>query len=369
MSKMYLITKHAAVIDKEGVQYAGFLGGRNIGKSYQVKHEILRRCYNNGTEFTYLRREDKDIKTDLVQGYFADVDVLELTHGEWDAIHVYQGKIYLAGKDEEGKITRKQIIGYAHALSMRTHYKSVLYPDVRDVLFEEFVPDGTPYLFQEPQALQEYVSTIARLNEITVWFVGNMISKLSPYFAEWHLDGIPKMKPGQIDLYHNTVTVQDIDGVHEHTVTISIEYCSASGILSKMSFGAAASQIVKNEFRTQDVPRLTVEYLDNCCDPHYTMYMVYQNLKFKMILYRDAVGYFWYVRPADGGLTMEDLAGKRCITDTIDADPHHTRLEPISQKEARVFSILKEGRIFYASNMTGTDFRQCCRALQLRARG
>lgn len=369
MSKLYSIVKHAAVIAREGVNYALFLGGRNIGKSYQVKHEILRRCYQEGAEFTYLRREDKDIKTSLVQGYFADVDVRELTSGEWDSIHVYQGQIYFAGRDSEGKITRKKNIGYAHALSMRTHYKSVLYPEVKYILFEEFVPDGSPYLFQEPQALQEYVSTIARLNEITVYIVGNMISKLSPYFTEWHLDGVPKMKAGQIDLYHNTVTVQDIDGIHEHTVTISIEYCSASGILSKMSFGSAASQIVKNEFRSQDVPRLTTAYLDNCADKKYTMYMIYQNLKFKLILYRDDIGFFWYVRPADGSLKIEDLSGKRCITDITDADPMHTRLEPISQKEARVFAILKEGRIFYASNMTGTDFRQCVRALQLRARG
>ena len=368
MGKLYSILKHKAVIDKESVDFALFLGGRNIGKSYQVKHEVLRQCYNNDTEFIYLRREDKDIKTDLVAGYFADVDVRELTGGEWQSISVYHGKIFLVAEDEDGRPTDKKQIGYAHALSMRTHYKSVLFPKVRDIIFEEFIPDGSPYLMREPEALQEYVSTIARLERVHVWIIGNMISKLSPYYSEWRLDGVPKMRPGQIDLYHNTVTVQDVDGVHENTVTISVEYCAASGILSKMSFGSAASQIVKNEFRSQDVPRLTREYIDNCADECYTMYMIYQSLKFKMILYRDNVGYFWYVRPADGGLKVEDLAGKRLITDIIDADPYHTRLEPISQKEARVFAILREGRIFYANNMAGTDFRQCIRALQSRVR-
>lgn len=368
MGKLYSIAKHKAVIEREGVDYAAFLGGRNIGKSYQVKHEILRQCYRDDSEFCYLRREDKDIKTDLVLGYFADVDVRELTGGEWQGITVYQGKIYFTAEDDNGRVTDKKLIGYAHALRMRSHYKSVLFPAVRHILFEEFIPDGSPYLPQEPTALQEYVSTIARLERVTVWIVGNMISKLSPYFSDWHLDGVPKMRPGQIDLYHNNVAVQDVDGIHENTVTISIEYCSASGILSKMSFGSAASQIVKNEFRYQDVPQLTREYIDNCADMCYTMHMIYQNLKFKMILYRDSVGYFWYVRPADGGLKVEDLAGKRLITDIIDADPYHTRLEPISTKEARVFAILREGRIFYANNMTGTDFRQCIRALQSRVR-
>lgn len=368
MAKLYNITKHKTIIDKEEVDYALFTGGRNIGKSYQVKHEVIRRCLETDSEFTYLRREDRDIKTDLVQGYFADVDIALLTHGEFTEIYVYQSKIYLATRDDKGRVSNKRLIGYAHALNIRTHYKSVLFPDVRHILFEEFIPDGTPYLANEPTALQEYVSTIARLNKLTVWIVGNTITKLCPYYHEWHLTGTAKMRPGQIDLYHNTVSVQDIDGVVEHTVTISIEYCSAKGLLSKMAFGDAASQIVKNEYRTQSVPRITVEYLDNCCDKCYTVYMIYQNLKFVMILCRDQVGFFWYVRPADGNLQIEQLGGKRCITDIVDADPYHTRLEAVSQKEQKALAILKQGRVFFSDDMTGTDFKNCYRAMMVRGR-
>ena len=50
-------------IKKVQAHYKMLLGGRNIGKSYAVKHDTIKTCFDSGKHFIYLRRWDEDIKT------------------------------------------------------------------------------------------------------------------------------------------------------------------------------------------------------------------------------------------------------------------------------------------------------------------
>lgn len=372
MAKFYNIKPMKETVKKYGIHYILLQGGRNIGKSYQVKQELLSDAYINGTELIYLRREAEDIKTDLCRGYFADVDVRKITEDEYDTIIVYQKKIYWARTGEDGAVEEKKLLGYTHALRLAGHQKSVLYPNVTDIIFEEFIPDGVPYLPHEPLKLQEYCSTIFRTREGRCWLIGNTISKLNPYAVDWELDGISKMKPHQIDVYTRVVQVQDEDGLAEHEVRIAVEMCAAEGLLSKMAFGSGANQIVKNEYRKYMQPTVTKDYIDNCCDALYYMYCFYKNLSFKLQLMQiresdgagGAAALFWYIKPARAGLKIADLAGERVITDQPDFDPLHSGLWAVSEKEKRAIDLLAQNKIFYSDDMTGTDFKQCLAALR-----
>ena len=370
MSKFYDIKPMAETVKKYGIHYIILQGGRNIGKSYQVKEYLLSEMYTNGSELIYLRREAEDIKTDLCLGYFADMDISKITEGEFDTIIVYQKKIYWARTGEDGTVEEKKLLGYTHALRLAGHQKSVLYPKVTDIILEEFIPDGVPYLPKEPLKLMEYCSTIFRTREGRCWLIGNTISKLNPYAVDWELEGLARMKPHQIDVYTRVVQVQGEDGMEEHEVKIAVQMCAASGLLSKMAFGSGANQIVKNEFRSYTQPTVTKDYIDNCCEELYTVYMLYKNLAFKMQLMQiidqegDAGANFWYVKPAKAGLNIRQLAGKRTITDSTDFDPLHTGLWPVSGKESAALDLLAQNKIFYSDDMTGTDFVQCLAALR-----
>ena len=63
MKKKYYSVERIKKID---AQYKILLGGRNIGKSYAVKNDVVKECYLNGNEFIYLRRWDEDIKQKYV---------------------------------------------------------------------------------------------------------------------------------------------------------------------------------------------------------------------------------------------------------------------------------------------------------------
>jgi hypothetical protein len=356
-------------IKENNAHYALFMGGRDIGKSYQVKHDIVGECFMNGTHFIYLRREDTDLKEDLLQRYFGDCRVSDLTEGQFDEIIVYRKTFYLARRNELGQIEEKQVIGFAHALSLASHYKSTDWSDVDRIVYEEFIPDGKPYLQNEPDALQEYVSTIARDRHILVYLVGNTISKICPYYTAWDLKGITRMKKGQIDLYRQITTLVDEEGTHEREVRILVEKCKATGLFSQMAFGASAEHIAKNDYKTSRMPRVSVEYLRLFCDKCYEMYWIYQNLTFKSEFYRNEKGeYFWYVKPADGAVTLEKLGGIRCITDQVDYSIYHTDFRALSPKENRVLNYFSMGKIFFSDDSTGTDFRVAYREL-MRRRG
>lgn len=372
MAKFYNISPMWETVKKYGVHYIALQGGRNIGKSYQVKQLLLSEAYINNAEIIYLRREAEDIKTDLCQRYFADMDIDKITEGEYNAIIAYQKKLYWARTDDTGAVAEKKLLGYTHALRLAGHQKSVLYPQVTDIIFEEFIPDGVPYLPHEPLKLQEYCSTIFRTREGRCWLIGNTISKLNPYAVDWELDGLTKMKSHQIDLYTRVVQVQDEEGLAEHEVRIAVEMCAAEGLLSKMAFGSGANQIVKNEYRKYTQPTVTKDYIDNCCDLMYTAYMIYKNLSFKLQLMQiretDGAGgadaLFWYIKPARSGIKLQDLQGERVFTDLSDFDPLHTGLWPVSAKEKPALDILAKNKIFYSDDMTGTDFKQCMAALR-----
>lgn len=348
---------------KTTADYKYLMGGRNIGKSYQVKITLLKKVFKNDCEFIYLRRYKEDMKNQLVTDYFADMDITEITEGTYSELYTYQGNIYFINRTEDGRPTDKKLIGRAHCLSTAEHQKSIMYPKVEDIIFEEFIPEKGVYLQNEPSKLQSYVSTIARTRKITVWLVGNTISKLCPYFSEWGLDKVNKQKLGTIDIYRRNVTVMTEDGVLEDYIIIAVERCKGEGLLSRMSFGSAAEMIANNEWVTDSKPLVSKEYVNESKEM-YTIFVFWQNLKFKCSFMKNNHNYYWYVKPASGKLKLDNLEKDRVISDQITFNYRHTnRLKALSRGEQAAFNFLISKKIFYSDNTTGTDFENVLMAI------
>ena len=98
-------------IDKKGALINLIYGERSNGKSYQVKHkkgilnflqggvcyhsdyktkEVIKDTIKKETRFILLRRWREEISTDKVEAYFADVDIFNLTNGEYNSIVCYR---------------------------------------------------------------------------------------------------------------------------------------------------------------------------------------------------------------------------------------------------------------------------------------
>ena len=352
--KYYSIDK----IKKVDAQYKILLGGRNIGKSYATKEDVVIDCLNHNTQFTYLRRWDRDIKGVYVVNYFQDLNwkKIEIKTGlQYSGVYYWQGKIFLCNFDEEGKAVDKYPIGYSHSLSQNERYKSQMFPRVEYTIFEEFITDQM-YLPDEPSLLQEYASTIYRERKSTIYMIGNTISKLCPYFNEWNLGNILQMKTNDIAIFENTTEVLSSEGKVDIVVKIAVEMCGAEGVFSKMAFGSAANMIVKNEWKQKSVARLDKDITKDMKEL-YHLFVVCDNLTFKMILCRWQKDVFWYVKPHT--TEIKEIEKERVVSNIPSTSRYHTNgFIGLTERETAAFNLIRLRKIFYCSNECGTDFQQ-----------
>ena len=329
-----------------GCDFLLLLGERSNGKSYSSKNLIIRECYKNNKEFIYLRRYDLDVKDSLCVNYFGDCPIETMTSGEYTCIDVWRKGIYLSNIDENGKVKHGQKIGYCHGLSGAEHYKSLAFPDVSYIIYEEVVSQTGRYIFNEPSALQQYVSTIFRHRKGKVILVGNTISRICPYYNEWDLK-IAKQKLGTVEdyVFHND---NGDDTRLKVYLTDTLNYNTG------MFFGLPAKNITKGAYDVTEQPHLPKPLTKY--KTLYNVVMEYNEFKFLCTLFMDKENndIVWYVQPK----TTEIKAGTRVISNKFYTNPLCTRSfrNPLSATEQKIFNYIYTGKICFSDNLTGTEW-------------
>ena len=331
-------------LEKVDATYKLLIGQRANGKSYQVKlKRALEKAFKQHKKFIYLRRWEKDIKQDAVTDYFGDMPVLSITGGQYVGVTAYQGYIYFYNLDDEGKIVRGEKIGRYCALRLNERYKSQVFDGYEDIIYEEFITDEL-YLDDEPRKLMQFVSTVFRHNKGTVWLIGNTLSRVCPYFAEWCLTGTLRQKPGTIELYHFNV--------NEEVINVAVEYCANTNYKNTMFFGQAAKQIVSGEWDVNDMPKLPGEQEEY--ENVYKVLVKYQDFKFCMNLLVDKNGgRIVFIHPQTTSTKFD-----RILTDDFSVNPLiSARLQPKRKAEAYIQDCFRQNKVCYSDNLTGTDFK------------
>ena len=337
--------------------YMMLLGERANGKSYQVKKTVLQEAYSKHRWFVYLRRYQADIRAKAVSAYFEDMPVSDLTSGEYTGVTAYNGEIYFTYRDPDGELKKGLKIGRYCDLNDLERYKSWAFPDYDYIMYEEFITDSI-YLNDEPTMLQQFVSTVARHRKITVFLIGNTLSRVCPYFSEWCLDGVLKQKIGTIELYHFHVV--DAAG-DDSTIDIAVEYCANANFENKMFFGHTAKQIVSGEWETHDMPKLPRKQHEY--ENVYEVLVEYQSFKFVLSLLCEPIdgGLIVFIYPFTGQRKIE-----RIIRQDISDNPLITGLlDPQRIPEARIIQCAKMRKIAYSDNLTGADFTHVNQAIHL----
>ena len=321
------------------------LGQRSNGKSYQVKQTALENAYKNNMKFIYLRRWKEDVRQKAVTSYFEDMNIEKITNKEYNCITTYNGSMYFAKKDSEDKVVSKKEIGRYCSLNEAERYKSQVFKDYKYIIYEEFITDSV-YLANEPTILQQFVSTVARDKKVTVFLVGNTLSRVCPYFNEWCLDGVLRQKIGTIEIYHHHVKDKIID--------IAVEYCGEVDINNTMFFGNTSKQIISGEWDTIDVPKLPRKQFEY--DKVYEVLVEHQMFKFVLEL---------LVEPLNGGLIVyiypytKKRRIDRIISTRFSDNPMiSAKLDMNRKAEYLISECFKKGKVCYSDNMTVSDFKK-----------
>ena len=199
--------------------YNMIFGERSNGKTTAVLEYALKRYVERGEQLAYLRRWREDFTGKRGEQLFASIvergQVEKITGGKWSSVYYFGSRWYLCRFSEDGKrITDEKPFCFGFAISAQEHDKSVSFPEVTTIMFDEFLTRST-YLPDEFVLFMNTISTIIRKRmNVKIFMLGNTVNKYCPYFKEMGLKHIRDMKPGSIDVYRYGDT----------RLTVAVEY-------------------------------------------------------------------------------------------------------------------------------------------------
>ncbi len=209
--------------------------GRNRGKSFEISSQLIADAWYDKKLFGYIRRNDAT--TYDIEQYFADKNdfIKDMTDGKREGITRYKGKLYFyhmeATEDEEFRMARDEECGYFFALSRNAAYKSLQYPEIYNLIYEEVLTDGM-YLNAEPEKLMNLYSTVKRnKTDFMMWLVSNTVSIVNPYSLAWSIK-LAQNKPGDIRLSKLYLGSYN-DLQEEEYLLIACHYLKDKGDISK----------------------------------------------------------------------------------------------------------------------------------------
>lgn len=200
--KYYSLKK---ILERKAV-YNVIFGERSNGKSFAVHEYALKDFVERGAQLALIRREDVDFVgkrgAQMFDGIVDEGRVEKITKGKWTGIYYRGRQWFLMRYDEDGdRVIDSKPFAFAFALSSMEHDKSTSYPDVKNILYDEFISRKPP-LINEFVLFMNVLSTIIRQRtDVKIFMLGNTVNRACLYFSEMGLKHISKMKPGDIDVY------------------------------------------------------------------------------------------------------------------------------------------------------------------------
>lgn len=247
---------------KSNSTYNMIIGERSNGKTYSVLKHGVEKYVEDGGQLAIIRRWKEDIRgqraNDMFTSLVTNDEIIKISKGEFTGVTYYSGKFYLCTYDEEtGKpiYNDKDCLGYVFALSDTEHNKSISYPNVQTIIFDEFLTRGY-YLPDEFMLFMNTISTIVRQRTTPkIFMLGNTVNKFSPYFKEMGLNNITGMKQGEIDIYN----------YGDSGLSVSVEYCDTIKNSKPNNFYFAFNNpklkmITEGKWELDIYPHLPVKY-------------------------------------------------------------------------------------------------------------
>lgn len=165
------------------------VGNRGGGKTFGAKEWAIDNFIKNKEQFGYIRRYREDLKEPMVQ-FFKDIEY-KYPDFEFKTDSKY---FYIRQKSTgNSKWTEQDIAGFGFTLSTASNKKSIAYPNVTTLIFDEFLLDkgNQIYLPDEPLKLLNLYETVARPGtghkRVIMFMLANAISITNPYFLFWNL--------------------------------------------------------------------------------------------------------------------------------------------------------------------------------------
>lgn len=338
--------------------YSLVVGERSNGKTYFFLKHCLKEYWKSGKQFAYIRRWEEDIKgkrgSNLFSALINNGEISNITNGEFETIVCYSGQYWLANYDEDldKYIKQPQPFCYSFAISSNQHDKSSSYPNIKNIIFDEFLTSQR-YLQNEFSEYCNLLSTIIRDNsDVRIFMLANTVNFRAPYFVEYGIDAT-KLKKGSITLYKY--------GQNEET-TLAIEYCdtfkTSKGKPSDIYFAFDNPQlkmITHGEWTLEIFPHCPIKYKDK--DIKFIYFIKYVNSIYQCeIVQKDNIE-FTFIHKKSTPIKDE----KKDIIFQVEYSPQYNIrrniLRPYDKIGELIAYYFKCDKVFYQDNFVGQDIQ------------
>lgn len=160
------------------------VGGRGLGKTYGAKKKAIKDALRKGDQFIYLRRYKNELQA-AKNTFFADIEH-EFPQHDFKIMGNLAMAATISTRDDKKR--QWTLIGYFIALSTAQNQKSVSFPLVKTIIYDEFIIEkgAVSYLPNEATAFINFYLTVDRYKDKTrVFFLANSVSIMNPYFIEY----------------------------------------------------------------------------------------------------------------------------------------------------------------------------------------
>ena len=360
----YDLTETAAL----GCQYNLIFGERSNGKTTSGLLKIIKDYTNGLGRGVYIRQMDLDLKgqrgsnvmTSLMYG--GPKKTLNLigqaSGGEYDQVKYYSRAWYL-GKTQDDDTVRweKEPFCYGMAISNAQHDKSATPPQVRNIVFDEFIPINGVYLVDETALFRNLISTIVRdVDTIQIFMFANTISWNSPYFE---LFGATR-KVREMGIGSTMVLTLSEDPL----MRAAFEYTpsTSGGKKSDAYFAFAdehAEMITSGKFATPEYPKCPHEFTARNIKATYWIELVTGDL-IRARLIRAERDLFVFCDQVDRALFERLADERRDLFYSLDfSSRRNCYMSPLMRYADRRTHYLAEafatGRVFFSSDTVGED--------------
>lgn len=339
-------------LDKYKPQYMIPYGKRSKGKSWSAKDIALGEFMNTEKKFVYIRRWSEDLKGGLALDYWAkyiaEGGLKKATKGKYNDIEAKAHKYYLIKRDASGNVQERAHCGYYLDLNSAERWKSTEYVNVKYLIFEEVFTKGL-YIRNEPEALQQLVSTICRNStDAVVFLIGNTVSRICPYLQFFGIQSIKDQPVNTVKIYNKK---NELGQVCRVVVERTPDDDPAES-KNTLYIGKSAKNILLGEWDVDDMPiRPEGEY-----ETHYELAFEAMGESFILQLQSDADdNLFLYISPNEYGLNLERTINR----DKFSADRNKLAYFRSEIKaECMIVDLYNAGQFCFSDVLTGNDFTQ-----------
>lgn len=345
---------------KFDADYNLIIGERSNGKTTAVIGYCLKKFIESKytSQFAIIRRWEEDYKGKNGKQMFSAIISLDWinqwSNGEYNNIFYYGQCWYLCFIDKNGTKLNQCPTPFCmgFSLSSEEHYKSTAYPNIKYILFDEFITRKY-YLPDEFVSFQNVLSTIIRQrDDVTIFMCGNTINKYCPYFEEMGLSNVKNQQQGTIDIYN----------YGDSGLKVAVEYCSSLSKSKKsnkyFAFNNPKLQMITNgNWEMNIYPHLTTKFKPQ--DIKMTYYIEFNGelLECKIIRSEELKNYITFIHRKT--TPIRDDNKNLVFTPNINGKSNYIQkiTKPFYPVTKKILDFFNENKVFYQSNEIGEIVR------------